>query len=141
MPFFLSCCRIQKVAFRTIELFLRHATLIRPSTQAVKMRLAIDFAQLEEALSAFSHIFGDLGKQYRLLRSFKPLLFQEAQVIADSPLIGNLIPYSLAIQFLISAYGPPEIKSAHENRGWSVSRYTTWMDEHTSEKERMILFK
>ena len=105
------------------------------------MRLAIDFAQLEEALSALSQNIDDFNKQYRLLRSFKPFFFQEPEIIAASPIIGNLVPYSLVIQFLISSFGPSEMKSAHENKGWSISRYTTWMDEHPSEQERMILFK
>ncbi|XP_053211145.1 conserved oligomeric Golgi complex subunit 5-like [Panonychus citri] len=133
--------RILKVAVRTIDLFLRHATLIRPLTQNVKMRLAVDFAQLEEALSTFHQLIGDLGKHYRILRAFKSLLFHEPSAIIKSQAIGKLIPYSIVIQFLISTQGPSEMKSAHENRGWSITRYSAWMDEHRDEEQRLLLFK
>ncbi|XP_015788131.1 conserved oligomeric Golgi complex subunit 5 [Tetranychus urticae] len=133
--------RILKVAVRTIDLFLRHATLIRPLTQNVKMRLAVDFAQLEEALSTFHQLIDDLGKHYRILRAFKLLLFHEPSSIVKSQAVGNLIPYSIVIQFLISTHGPPEMKSAHENRGWSITRYSAWIDEHSDEEQRLMLFK
>lgn len=133
--------RILKVAVRTIDLFLRHATLIRPLTQNVKMRLAVDFAQLEEALSTFHTLIDDLGKHYRILRAFKLLLFHEPSAIVKSQAVGSLIPYSIVIQFLISTHGPPEMKSAHENRGWSITRYSAWIDEHSDEEQRLMLFK
>lgn len=126
------------VAGRTIELFMRHSTLLRPLPESARLRLAADYAQLEMALAPLCQKLGDLGKPYRALRAFKPFLFQDEATISASPAVGGLIPYSIVLQYLISCYGPPELKSPHENRGWSISRYTTWLDEHT-EREKLFL--
>jgi len=132
---------ILQVAGRTVELFMRHTTLIRPLGPSGRMRLTADYAQLEMALAPICQRMGDLGRAYRSLRSFKPLLYQEAEAIAQSPVVGDLIPYSIALQYLISSHGPPEMKSPHENRNWSVPRYTKWTDEHPNEADRLSLIK
>ena len=46
------CCRVLRqelrpVAIRCLELFVRHASLVRPLSDAGKMRLAGDFAQVD----------------------------------------------------------------------------------------------
>jgi len=128
------------VANRTIDLFLRHTTLIRPISNYGKMKMAADFAQLEMAICPLCPNIGDLGK-YCILRSFKPLLFQNAETISKCSSIGELIPYSLILQFLISCFAPIDIKSPHENMSWSLSRYTKWLDEHQSESDRLALIK
>jgi hypothetical protein len=129
------------VANRTIELFLRHTTLVRPLSNSGRMKIAADFAQLEMAIGPLCQRIGDLGKTYRILRSFKPLLFQNAETISKSAAIGDLIPYSLVLQFLISCFAPNDIKSPHENMSWSLSRYSKWLDEHEKESDRLALIK
>ncbi len=129
------------MANRTIELFLRHTTLVRPLSNSGRMKIAADFAQLEMAIGPLCQRIGDLGKTYRILRSFKPLLFQNAEAISKSAAIGDLIPYSLVLQFLISCFAPNDIKSPHENMSWSLSRYSKWLDEHEKESDRLALIK
>lgn len=103
--------------------------------------MSADYAQLEMALGPLCEKIGDLGKSYEALRAFKPVLFQEAETISKLPIIGDLMPYSVALQFLISSFAPPELKLPHENMGWSLSRYTTWLDDHPKEIDRIHLFK
>ncbi|CAG2100633.1 unnamed protein product, partial [Medioppia subpectinata] len=110
-----------RVANRTIQLFLRQITLIRPLSKRGRMRIAADFAQLEMALTPLCNPIGRLGRQYRILRSFKPLLFQSAESIAKSGAVGDLIPYSLILEFLISNYAPNDIKSSHQYMNWSLT--------------------
>lgn len=43
----------ESIAQRAIELFIRHASLLRPLGEGGKMRLAADFAQVTEMLSVF----------------------------------------------------------------------------------------
>lgn len=119
---------------------MRHTTLIRPLDNKGKLRLAADYAQLEMALGPFCQKLGDLGKPYRALRAFKTLLFQDEESISKSAAIGELIPYHIILQFIISGHGPVEMKLPHEYKNWSISRYTTWMDEH-NELDKLYLFR
>lgn len=88
------------IAQRAIELFVRHGSLLRPLGEGGKMRLAADFAQvrggggrtgslkevpstlyqltkcisvfqMELAVAPLCRRVSDLGKPYRLLRSFR----------------------------------------------------------------------
>ncbi|XP_033119679.1 conserved oligomeric Golgi complex subunit 5-like [Anneissia japonica] len=131
---------VHPIACQAVELFVRHASLIRPLGDGGKMRLAGDFAQMELAVTPLCKRVSDLGKPYKLLRSFRPLLFQTSEHIANSPALGDIIPHSTALHFLF-ARAPSEMKSPHELAGWSVSRYSQWLDEHTSEKERLALLR
>ncbi|XP_040858403.1 conserved oligomeric Golgi complex subunit 5 isoform X5 [Ochotona curzoniae] len=64
----------EAIAQRAIELFIRHASLIRPLGEGGKMRLAADFAQMELAVGPFCRRVSDLGRSYRMLRSFRGAL-------------------------------------------------------------------
>ncbi|XP_064483402.1 conserved oligomeric Golgi complex subunit 5-like isoform X2 [Ornithodoros turicata] len=132
--------RIQYLASRSIELFVRHASLVRPLGDGGKMRLAADFAQMEMALAPLCQHVGDLGRPYKLLRSFRPLLFQTPQHLAQSSLLGDAVPYSLVLHFLF-AKAPAELRSPYETASWSRTRYSKWLDQHPSEKERLILIR
>ncbi|WAR25753.1 COG5-like protein, partial [Mya arenaria] len=119
-----------------ISLFVRHACMVRPLGEGGKLRLAADFAQMELAISPFCKRASDLGKPYRLLRAFRPLLFQSVEHVSDSPALGETIPHSTLLHFLF-ARAPPEIKSPHVSADWSLSRYSQWLDDHPSEKDRL----
>ncbi|KAM6986870.1 conserved oligomeric Golgi complex subunit 5 [Aplochiton taeniatus] len=128
------------IAQRAITLFIRHASLLRPLGEGGKMRLAADFAQMELAVGPLCRRVSELGKPYRLLRSFRPLLFQTSELIATSSAVGDLIPYSTMLHFLFTR-APPELKSPHQRAEWSVARYSQWLDDHPSEKDRLTLIR
>uniref|UniRef100_A0A8C6LZW4 Conserved oligomeric Golgi complex subunit 5 n=1 Tax=Nothobranchius furzeri TaxID=105023 RepID=A0A8C6LZW4_NOTFU len=130
----------ESVAQRAIKLFLRHASLLRPLGEGGKMRLAADFAQMEMAVAPLCRRVSDLGKPYRMLRSFRPLLFQTSELIASSPAVGDLIPYSIVLHFLFTR-APPELKSPNQRAEWSVTRYSQWLDDHPSERDRLTLIR
>ncbi|KAM4712073.1 conserved oligomeric Golgi complex subunit 5 [Anableps anableps] len=130
----------ESIAQRAIELFLRHASLLRPLGEGGKMRLAADFAQMEMAVAPLCRRVSDLGKPYRMLRSFRPLLFQTSELIASSPAVGDLIPYSTVLHFLFSR-APSELKSPHQRAEWSIARYSQWLDDHPSERDRLALIR
>ncbi|XP_006257873.1 conserved oligomeric Golgi complex subunit 5 isoform X2 [Alligator mississippiensis] len=130
----------EAIAQRAIELFIRNASLIRPLGEGGKMRLAADFAQMELAVAPLCRRVSDLGKSYRLLRSFRPLLFQTSEHIASSPAVGDIIPFNLILQFLFTR-APPELKSPFQRAEWSVARYSQWLDDHPSEKDRLVLIR
>uniref|UniRef100_A0A8C4EGZ7 Conserved oligomeric Golgi complex subunit 5 n=1 Tax=Dicentrarchus labrax TaxID=13489 RepID=A0A8C4EGZ7_DICLA len=130
----------ESIAQRAIELFVRHASLLRPLGEGGKMRLAADFAQMEMAVAPLCRRVSDLGKPYRMLRSFRPLLFQTSELIASSPAVGDLIPYSTLLHFLLTR-APSELKSPHQRAEWSIARYSQWLDDHPSERDRLTLLR
>ena len=93
------------------------------------------------ALTPLCQPIGRLGKTYRMFRSFKPLLFQSPEAIAKSEAVGELIPYWLTLQFLISSFAPNEIKLPHQYMNWSLSRWNRWLDQHSDESERLALIR
>uniref|UniRef100_A0A7N6BT96 Conserved oligomeric Golgi complex subunit 5 n=1 Tax=Anabas testudineus TaxID=64144 RepID=A0A7N6BT96_ANATE len=130
----------ESIAQRAIKLFIRHASLLRPLGEGGKMRLAADFAQMEMAVAPLCRRVSDLGKPYRMLRSFRPLLFQTSELIASSPAVGDLIPYSTLLHFLFTR-APSELKSPHQRSEWSIARYSQWLDDHPSERDRLTLIR
>ncbi|KTF83803.1 hypothetical protein cypCar_00030411 [Cyprinus carpio] len=95
---------------------------------------------MELAVAPLCRRVSDLGKAYRLLRSFRPLLFQTSEHIASSQALGDLIPYSTILHFLFNR-APAELKSPHQRAEWSISRYSQWLDDHPSEKDRLTLIR
>uniref|UniRef100_A0A3P9IBN5 Conserved oligomeric Golgi complex subunit 5 n=1 Tax=Oryzias latipes TaxID=8090 RepID=A0A3P9IBN5_ORYLA len=132
--------KTEAIAQRAIQLFVRHASLLRPLGEGGKMRLAADFAQMEMAVAPLCRRVSDLGKSYRMLRSFRPFLFQTSELIAASPAVGDLIPFSTLLHFLFSR-APPELKSPHQRAEWSIARYSQWLDDHPSERDRLSLIR
>ncbi|XP_055139591.1 conserved oligomeric Golgi complex subunit 5 isoform X7 [Symphalangus syndactylus] len=130
----------EAIAQRAVELFIRHASLVRPLGEGGKMRLAADFAQMELAVGPFCRRVSDLGKSYRMLRSFRPLLFQASEHVANSPALGDVIPFSIIIQFLFTR-APAELKSPFQRAEWSHARFSQWLDDHPSEKDRLLLIR
>ncbi|XP_029318165.1 conserved oligomeric Golgi complex subunit 5 [Cottoperca gobio] len=130
----------ESIAQRAIELFIRHTCLLRPLGEGGKMRLAADFAQMEMAVAPLCRRVSDLGKPYRMLRSFRPLLFQTSELIASSPAVGELFPYSTLLHFFFTR-APSELKSPHQRAEWSIARYSQWLDDHPSERDRLILIR
>ena len=123
---------------------------------------------MELAISSFYDRPTELGRSYRVLRSFRPLLFQTVEHLAQSSAVGDVIPFSLVLHFLF-ARAPTELKSPHQvwtlakkkhlitrtenllflslcdflcqGAGWSVVRYSKWLDEHATEKERLSVIQ
>ncbi|XP_067934499.1 conserved oligomeric Golgi complex subunit 5-like isoform X2 [Watersipora subatra] len=136
--FVMEC--IQPFVCNGIELFVRHASLIRPLGDGGKMRLAADFAQMELAVHPLCKRVGDLGKSYKLIRAFRPLLFQSTEHILQSPAIGDVIPISTVLHYLFTR-APEQLLSPHQVANWSLSRYTHWLENHPTENDRLVLIK
>jgi conserved oligomeric Golgi complex subunit 5 len=103
-----------------------------------RLRLAGDFAQLEAALAPLNLHSSDYARELSILKAFRPLLFQSPLQISANPSVGPLVPTSVALHHLF-ARAPVELQSPFKVSGWSISRYSRYLDEHPSEKERLIL--
>ncbi|CAF96768.1 unnamed protein product, partial [Tetraodon nigroviridis] len=130
----------ERIAQRAVELFVRHSSILRPLGEGGKMRLAADFAQMEMAVAPLCRRVSDLGKPYRMLRSFRPFLFQTSELIVNNPAVGDVIPYSTLLHFLFTR-APPELRSPHQRAEWSIARYSQWLDDHPSERDRLSLLR
>ncbi|XP_060813476.1 conserved oligomeric Golgi complex subunit 5 isoform X1 [Bombus pascuorum] len=135
-----ECCK--SVASRCIELFVRHACILRPLTDFGRAKLIIDFSQIEIAVAPLCR-GGQLGsseqQQYRTLRALKTLLPLSPDDIVQKVLGGERecgIPSSLVLLHLFST-APPELVSPHQSTSWSVGRLSQWMDKHPNERDRL----
>lgn len=140
--------QLQPLAEKTISVFVTQACLVRPLGGGGAMRLASDCAQLEFALSSILGPSGQssigptgliaLGQGYRLLRAFRALLFLSPHDVAVYPGLGSSLPYSTALHLVMSRC-PPSLPSPHSSLGWSLARYSAWLEDHRGERERLLL--
>ncbi|KAK3243297.1 hypothetical protein CYMTET_47037 [Cymbomonas tetramitiformis] len=119
-------------AARLLEMFVRHAALVRPLSESGKLRLAKDMAELEIAVGQNLYPVEQLGAQYRSLRAFRPLLFLDTAQVPSSPLLHEL-PISVVMHHLYTR-GPKELVSPHMRAGLSPAQYSLWLDQHTPEE-------
>lgn len=149
---------MNQLASRSIELFIRHAAILRPMTDVSRKRLVNDSNQLETIIqSQLSVKLTDLGVMYKQLKAFRHLLETKSpydpEVTGSSSLGGDVadethyetviseqLPYNILLSYLFS-YAPNELKSPHQNLDWPPSRYSEWLDKHTGEKERLLVIK
>ena len=76
-----------RLASRTLRFFVRHVALVRPLSEAGKLRLARDMGELEFAVGQHLMPMHALGDAYRALRALRPLLFAETEGIPASSLV------------------------------------------------------
>ncbi len=142
---FVSSCLLP-VCVCTVDRFVTHASIVRPLGRDGRRRLAVDCSQLELALEPL--LLGgnwasspDLSPSLSSLRGLRSLLFVPAEDVAGCEVVrkGD-IPASVALHLLFS-FGPAELRSPHESAGWSVSRYSQWLEDHPSERDRLQLIQ
>jgi hypothetical protein len=54
--------------------------------------------------------------------------------------LGATLPYSTALHLLISRC-PAALPSPHASLGWSLARYSAWLEDHTEERQRLLLIQ
>ena len=139
---------LHALAEKTIQRFVMQGSLVRPLGSGGAMRLASDCAQLEFALSNILGPSGQsaigptgltaLGTSYRLLRAFRALLFLTPEDMATFPGLGSTVPHSTCLHLLFSRC-PAVLPSPAASLGWSLARYTAWLEDHEDERERLLL--
>lgn len=138
---FTSCTglqeRKQNLAEHIVVFFLRQVCLVRPLSDAGKLKIAADAVQLESAVSSIVPL-KDISKAHRMLKSLRPLLFRDADKIQDSLESDVMLP-SMILHHLFGR-APLELRSPHQCKGWSLAQYSQWLDTH-SEQDIWILMK
>jgi hypothetical protein len=101
------------IACRAIILFIEHVSLVRPLGEGGMLRLVVDFAQMELALSPFCRRLIDLGKHYKILKAFRSLLVLNPEDFQNNSAVGDVVPYDIVLHHLFSR-APMEINSPHQ---------------------------
>jgi hypothetical protein len=101
------------IACRAIILFIEHISLVRPLGEGGILRLVVDFAQIELALSPFCRRLIDLGKHYKILKAFRSLLILNIEEFENNSAVGDVVPYDIVLQHLFSR-APIELRSPHQ---------------------------
>lgn len=135
--------RTKSIGQHILQVFIFQASLIRPLSEAGKLKLAGDMAELEFTISQFVSEYGakmeQLGAAYKALRTFRPLLFLDSAQLTAAHHTSDLSKLIL-IHHLI-------VRSQSINKGlplpntvYDLSRheYMKWMDGQ-SEKEAVQL--
>lgn len=130
--------RCKDIAIRTIDLFVRHSTLVRPISQGGRLRLQSDYNYLENGLKQICPQLSDLGRPYRLLKSMAILIVLAPSEIVSGHASGSSVPHSTVL-FMLFAFAGPDLASPHQNTAWSLPKLSAWLDEHTNEADRLDL--
>lgn len=128
----LCAALVRRMAVRVLVFFVRHAALVRPLSEAGKLRLARDMAELELAVGQNLLPVEQLGAPYRALRALRRLIFLDTALLAGSPLLQEL-PASAVLHHLYSR-GPPGLQSPAERSSLTPLQYSLWMDSHGEEQ-------
>ncbi|CAF0791631.1 unnamed protein product [Adineta ricciae] len=128
------------IACRAIMLFVEHVSLVRPLSESGMTRLVADFAQMELALVPFCRRLTDLGKHYKILKAFRPLLVLNTDEFQNNSVVGDVVPYDVVLHHLF-ARAPDDLRSPHQVMNWSISRYIQWLDEHPNMNDRLTMMK
>lgn len=117
---------VRRMASRILIFFIRHASLVRPLSEAGKLRMARDMAELELAVGQNLFPVEQLGSPYRALRAFRPVLFLETSQLEKSPVLQDLPP-SVILHHLYSR-GPDELHSPLQRNKLTPLQYSLWLD-------------
>ncbi|VEN37219.1 unnamed protein product [Callosobruchus maculatus] len=127
-----------EICMRTIELFIRHSSLLRPLSQGGRIRLQSDYQHLENTLKLIYPQLADLAQPYRLLKSMATLITLSPEEIVSRQMKGSCIPDSTVL-FTLFAFAGSDLASPHQNTSWSLPKLSAWLDEHKSEADRLDL--
>ncbi|KAK4878939.1 hypothetical protein RN001_007085 [Aquatica leii] len=126
------------VVVRCIDLLVRHTSLVRPLSPGGRLRIQVDYTHLENSLKILYPYLSDLGRPYRLLKSMATLIVLSPQEIVQKQISGSSVPHSTVLLMLFSFAGV-DLASPHQNAAWSLTKLSSWLDEHIMESDRLDL--
>ena len=145
----ISTCTMS-LALKTIDLFVQHASMIRPIGRFGQRSIVYDCDQFESILEPLVELIqrgknmealDDIEKSLKQVTAFKTLVFTKPECVMDmEEILSGTLKYSIVLHFLFNK-APSELKSPNDSAGWSVSRYSAWLEDHAEEKERLQLIK
>lgn len=123
--------QVERIASRTLLLFVRNATLVRPLSETARLTLAQDVAELELGVGSQLWPVEEMPI-YPTLKALKTLLFTETSALGGSSVLQDM-PRIHVLHHLFSR-APLELQSPYARMGLPASKYNTWLDEHTEDE-------
>ncbi|RUS22634.1 hypothetical protein BC938DRAFT_475222 [Jimgerdemannia flammicorona] len=136
----------KQIAQRLLFVFIFQASLVRPLSEAGKLKLTGDMTQLEFSLSQLVGEHGmklqDLGEDYQAFRAFKsvaksikghpPLLFLDVTQLAAAHHTSQLPTLVLLHHLIVRSTSPlTTLPLPHKVYSSTEADYMKWVDEHT----------
>lgn len=136
---------VERLVYRILGFFVRHAALIRPLSQAGKLQLAKDTADIEEAVATSLVPPNAVPAAYQGLRAFRRLLFTETSVLLEqiqqqkegqgsSSGVLRDLPTGVVLHHLFSRVSTFSFASPHTRKSLSPGQYSLWLDQHSDEE-------
>lgn len=128
-----------EVAKRCIAFFIHNLSILRPISQAGRLRLKNDCAHMENTLKPLCNDLSELGNSARMLRAMSFLIVQHpSELILQTIGTDSLVP-SYIVLLLLFGYAGPDLQSPHATVNWSNERLIEWLEGHTNEREKLEL--
>ncbi|KAI8362658.1 Golgi transport complex subunit 5-domain-containing protein [Blakeslea trispora] len=135
---------VKQISKHTLHVFIFQASLVRPLSEAGKLKLAGDMAELEFTVSQFLSEYGakmeEIGDEYRALRAFRPLLFLDSAQLTAAHHTSGLSKLILIHHLIVrSQQQQRSLPLPHTVYDLSREDYMKWMSNQTTEKEAIQL--
>ena len=129
--------------YRCYDLFIMHSSMIKPLSKIGQDKLIKDCDTLEEVIKPISDLItlwdaSICESKVQELREFRTLLRSKTEDFPALLQSGMTMRKSVILHMLFSR-APAELKLPHESVNWSISRYSTWLEDHTGEPDRLQL--
>ncbi|CAG0914063.1 unnamed protein product [Notodromas monacha] len=130
---------LNPIVRKTMEEFVLHVSLVRPLESATskggRLRLDNDFTSIEKDLALLFPGIKGLIPEYRSFLAMRTLLNMPVEELSSSALVGDALPYSVALNSLLSR-APETLRSPHQHLRMSPDVFLEFM-ENKSESEKL----
>ncbi|KAI8376615.1 Golgi transport complex subunit 5-domain-containing protein [Choanephora cucurbitarum] len=135
---------VKQISKHTLHVFIFQGSLVRPLSEAGKLKLAGDMAELEFTISQFMSEYGakmeEIGDEYRALRAFRPLLFLDSAQLTAAHHTSGLSKLILIHHLIVrSQQQQRSLPLPHTVYDLSREEYMKWMGNQATEKEAIQL--
>ncbi|ORX48819.1 hypothetical protein DM01DRAFT_1338475 [Hesseltinella vesiculosa] len=135
----------KKIAQSILKVFVFQASLVRPLSEAGKLKLAGDMAEIEFITSQFLNEYGvrleEIGSVYKGLRSFRPLLFLDTAQLSAAHHTAGLPPLVLIHHLVVRSQTTAHpLSLPHTVYGLSRQEYMAWMEAQESEEAVQLAY-
>ncbi|GAN05361.1 conserved oligomeric Golgi complex subunit 5-like [Mucor ambiguus] len=137
---------VRQISKHILYVFIFQASIVRPLSEAGKLKLAGDMAELEFTISQFMSEYGarteEVGDEYKALRAFRPLLFLDSAQLTAAHHTSGLSKLVLIHHLIVRSQQQQQAKPLplpYTVYDLSRQEYMTWMETQNSEKEAVQL--
>ncbi|KAI8338590.1 Golgi transport complex subunit 5-domain-containing protein [Chlamydoabsidia padenii] len=134
---------VKQIGKHILKVFVFQASLVRPLSEAGKLKLAGDMAEIEFAVSQVMNEYGtrieDVGNEYKALRAFRPLLFLDSAQLTATHHTAGLPPITLIHHLVVRSQATAHrLTLPHTIYDLTRAEYMDWMDAQTPKESLQL---